>query len=133
MQDWSKSLPSLSGSTAQAPKAPVQQMLGTPGRGHIVSGKGREMFQPCCHLTAALPAQLRQSSGKGALWNHSCALTLRAGAGSNTKHRNSGAKKYRNNTSADAGDWASFVSQTAPHQYKNKDSSSTEITFKSCK
>lgn len=132
MQDWSKSLPSLSGSTDEAPKAPVQQMLGTPRRGgHIQClGRDRRCFtsrQHCQH------SQLRER----AACNHSCALTLGAGAASNNKHRNSGAKEYRD-IQVQMLETANSVSQTAPHQYKNKGSSSPsssiEITFlKSCK
>lgn len=113
-----KSLPSLSGNTDQAPKAPVQQMLGTPGRGDIQC-LGR-MGDVSATLSPHSSTASTVSSGKGAACNHSCALTL--GASSNKKHRNPGAKEYRDNTSADAGDCANSVSQTAPHQYKNKGS-----------
>lgn len=105
MQDWSKSLPSLSGNPEQAPKAPVQQMLGTPPRGHIQClGRDGRCFSRAVTSATQQHCQHRLAQGKGAVRTHSCALTLGAGAGSNKKHRNAGAKEYRDNTSADPGD-----------------------------
>lgn len=96
MQHWSKSLPSLSGNTDQAPKAPVQQMLGTPRRGDIqcLGRDGR-----CFRHAVTSQQHCQHSSGTGAAWNHSCELGLPP-----TKSTEILEKRNRDNTSADAGD-----------------------------
>lgn len=91
----------------------------------FMSGKGWEMF-----VTSQQHCQLRE---RGCLEPQLCTHTASWGW-LQQQHRNSAAKQYRDNTNAGAGDCANSVSQTAPHQYKNKGSSSTEIAFlKSCK
>lgn len=134
MQDWSKSLPSLSGNTDQAPKAPVQQTLGTPRRGHIQClGRDGRCFSRAVTSATQQHCQHRLAPGKGAV----CTPQLCTHTGSwgwlqqkAQKFRGEGIQRqYKCRC------WRLHIlSQTAPHRYKNKGSSSTELTFlKSCK